>query len=156
MAADNLPLRDEKAGHGKLPETFAKVRILPKMYVKQKHKQTKKKHNKSNKLKQFFPTSKPYVPKWLMLTFRVYNTSHATHHTTISISLYLFLPRIFSLSFINPKHKQKHKQTHALYQQLHTHSTPPTEKNTKSHTHTLTPTLNPDTHTHIRASSYRC
>ncbi|XP_031622364.1 regulating synaptic membrane exocytosis protein 2 [Contarinia nasturtii] len=32
MAADNLPLRDEKAGHGKLPETFAKVRILPKMY----------------------------------------------------------------------------------------------------------------------------
>lgn len=34
MAADNLPLRDEKAGHGKLPETFAKVRILPKMYVK--------------------------------------------------------------------------------------------------------------------------
>lgn len=33
MAADNLPLRDEKSGHGKLPETFAKVRILPKTYV---------------------------------------------------------------------------------------------------------------------------
>lgn len=46
MAADNLPLRDEKAGHGKLPETFAKVRILPKMYVKPNNKsdqnQTKK------------------------------------------------------------------------------------------------------------------
>lgn len=34
MAADNLPLRDEKFGYGKLPEPFAKVRILPKMYVK--------------------------------------------------------------------------------------------------------------------------
>lgn len=33
LAADNLPLRDEKSGHGKLPETFAKVRILPKTYV---------------------------------------------------------------------------------------------------------------------------
>lgn len=45
MAADNLPLRDEKAGHGKLPETFAKVRILPKMYVKPNNKirPTKKK-----------------------------------------------------------------------------------------------------------------
>lgn len=47
MAADNLPLRDEKAGHGKLPETFAKVRILPKMYVKltKKKKQTNKSKN---------------------------------------------------------------------------------------------------------------
>lgn len=40
MAADNLPLRDEK-GHGTLPETFAKVRILPKMYVKPSKKKSK-------------------------------------------------------------------------------------------------------------------
>lgn len=45
MAADNLPLRDEKFGHGKLPETFAKVRILPKMYVKLKKKNEKKNSN---------------------------------------------------------------------------------------------------------------
>lgn len=46
MAADNLPLRDEKAGHGKLPEPFAKVRVLPKMYVK--HENQTKKNKPSN------------------------------------------------------------------------------------------------------------
>lgn len=48
MAADNLPLRDEKTGQK--PETFAKVRILPKMYVtiikpKQKKNKSKSKNN---------------------------------------------------------------------------------------------------------------
>lgn len=46
MAADNLPLRDEKTGQK--PETFAKVRILPKMYVtiiKPNKKKSKSKNN---------------------------------------------------------------------------------------------------------------
>lgn len=51
MAADNLPLRDEKAGHGKLPETFAKVRILPKMYVKTNHQTNKQKKKQISKSK---------------------------------------------------------------------------------------------------------
>lgn len=54
MAADNLPLRDEKYGHGKLPETFAKVRILPKTYVilsTKKKRLIKKKSKKFTQIK---------------------------------------------------------------------------------------------------------
>lgn len=33
MAADDLALRDDSIGYGNQPEAYAKVRILPKMYV---------------------------------------------------------------------------------------------------------------------------
>lgn len=146
MAADNLKLRDD----GKLPETFAKVRILPKMYVKPK---PKKKTNPTTEA--IFSTSKPYVPKWLMLTFRVCNTSHAIHHTTthsLFLSISISLSRIFfPLSFIDPKHK--HKQTHAPHHQMHTHSTK-THITHNTQTYTITLTFNRDTNS--RAHSCRC
>lgn len=81
MAADNLALRDEKAGHGKLPETFAKVRILPKMYVKTNHQTNKKKNKYQNPNPA---TSKPYLPKMVYAYNPCMKHTH-THHMPFTV-----------------------------------------------------------------------
>lgn len=69
MAADNLPLRDEKFGHGKLPETFAKVRILPKTYVNQNKKQKTKNQNSKHVIEDAYVLYLCVgdVHKWIVL-----------------------------------------------------------------------------------------